>query len=121
MNRILKKNRQKRYDNYRCLFDHVRESDMINKVCKNLCDVTSAPLYFTIFVKDRLDLQKILAEEAIYAPVIWPVEDERVLVDDEVKYIYDHLLAIPCDQRYDESDMRRAVEVINNVRPLKKG
>ena len=44
----------------------------------------------------------------------WPVEDERVLIDEDVKYIYDHLLAIPCDQRYDEKDMQRAIDIINN-------
>lgn len=106
-------NKQKRYANYTYLFDHVKESDRIEKVCKNIANVTSAPLYFTIYVKDRPALQRILAQDAIYAPVIWPVEDERVLVDDEVKYIYDHLLAIPCDQRYNDADMQRVVEITN--------
>ena len=84
------------------------------KVCKNIEEVTTAPLYFTIYVQDRPALQRVLAQEAIYAPVIWPVEDERVLIDNDVKYIYDHLLAIPCDQRYDTEDMQRIVTIINN-------
>ena len=70
--------------------------------------------YFVIYVNNRAVLQRQLAQDAIYAPVIWPVEDERVLVDDEVRSIYEHLLAIPCDQRYDETDMQRVVEIINN-------
>lgn len=106
-------NKQKRYANFTYLNDNVQEGERITKVCKNINDVTTAPLYFTIYVKDRPALQRALAQDAIYAPVIWPVENERVLVDDEVKYIYDHLLAIPCDQRYDEADMQRAVEIIN--------
>ncbi len=106
-------NKQKRYANFTYLNVKVQEGERITKVCQNINDVTSAPLYFTIYVKDRPALQRALAQDAIYAPVIWPVEDERVLVDDEVKYIYDHLLAIPCDQRYDETDMQRAVEIMN--------
>ena len=106
-------NKQKRFVNFTYLNDNVQEGERITKVCKNINDVTTAPLYFTIYVKDRPALQRALAHDAIYAPVIWPVEDERVVVDDEVKYIYDHLLAIPCDQRYDETDMQRAVEIIN--------
>jgi len=107
-------NQQKRCANFFYLYEHVQESERVTKVCKNINDVTTAPLYFTIYVKDRPTMQRVLAQDAIYAPVIWPVEDGRVLVNDEVKYIYDHLLAIPCDQRYDETDMQRVVEIINN-------
>ena len=107
-------NQQRRFVNYTYLYQNIRESDKVAKVCKNIDEVTTAPLYFTIFVQDRPSLQRPLAQEAIYAPVIWPMEDERVLINDEVKYIYDHILAIPIDQRYDERDMQRAVEIINN-------
>ncbi len=110
----LEKNQKRRFDNYTYLFNSVQESEKITKVCKNKSDVTTAPLYFTIFVQDRTGLQHILAQDSIYAPVIWPVEDDRVLIDDEVKYIYEHILAIPCDQRYGEEDMLRIVEILNN-------
>lgn len=110
----LEKNQRSRFDNYTYLFNNIQECEKITKVCKNMSDVTTAPLYFTIFVQNRPALQSILAQDSIYAPVIWPVEDESVLIDDEVRYIYEHILAIPCDQRYDENDMCRVVEVINN-------
>lgn len=110
----LEKNQKCRFSNYTYLFNNINESPKIIKVCQNMADVTTAPLYFTIYVQDRPVLQRLLAQDSIYAPMIWPVEDERVLINEEVKYIYDHILAIPCDQRYDENDMRRAVEIINN-------
>ena len=113
-NENLEVNQQRRFVNYTYLYQNIRESDKVTKVCKNIDEVTTAPLYFTIFVQDRPSLQRPLAQEAIYAPVIWPVEDERVLINDEVKYIYDHILAIPIDQRYDERDMQRVVEIVNN-------
>ena len=106
-------NQHRRFENYSFLFKNVHESKMVEKVCKNLHEVTTAPLYFTIFVQNRSTLQRLLAQDAIYAPVIWPVEDDAVLINEDVKYIYDHLLAIPCDQRYDEKDMQRAIDIIN--------
>ena len=109
----LEENQRRRIANYSYLFHRIHDGESITKVCKELDSVTTAPLYFTIYVKNRVCLQRQLASDAIYAPILWPVEDERVLINDEVKYIYDHLLAIPCDQRYNEKDMQRAVEIIN--------
>lgn len=110
----VEKNQKSRFSNYNYLFNNIKESLKVTKVCQSMADVTTAPLYFTIYVQDRPALQRLLAQDSIYAPVIWPVEDERVLINEEVNYIYDHVLAIPCDQRYDENDMHRIVEVINN-------
>ena len=106
-------NQKSRYSNYTYLFHNIKESKDIIKVCQNINYVTTAPLYFTIYVNNRSSLQRKLAQDAIYAPVIWPVEDERVLINEEVKYIYNHILAIPIDQRYNESDMQRVTEIIN--------
>lgn len=104
---------RKRLSNYAFLFNNIIKSEKYYFVCDDLEKVTTAPLYFPLYVKDRRALQKVLIENRIYAPVIWPVEDERVLVSDDVRFIYEHLLAVPCDQRYDEADMQRVVEVIN--------
>jgi dTDP-4-amino-4,6-dideoxygalactose transaminase len=106
-------NQQRRFDNYSYLFHNLYESSKVAKVCHDLKEVTTFPLYFTIYVENRRELQRLLAQDAVYAPVIWPVEDDCVLINDEVKYIYEHILAIPCDQRYDENDMQRVVDILN--------
>lgn len=105
---------QSRIHNFAFLYQHIQDCDKVKKVCQNLADVTTAPLYFAIYVDDRSRLQRLLAQNAIYAPVIWSVRDEKLLIDEEVRYIFGHVLAIPCDQRYNEDDMRRVVEIINN-------
>lgn len=107
-------NQKKRYKNYTFLFHNICESNKVKRVCPYLTKVTTAPLYFPIYVQNRSELQGLLAQKAIYAPIIWPVEEERLLINAEVKYIYDHLLAIPCDQRYDMDDMQRVLSIINN-------
>ncbi len=103
-----------RIRNFAFLFRHIQDCDKVKKVCQNLIDVTTSPLYFAIYVNDRSRLQRLLAQNAIYAPVIWSVRDERLLINEEVRYIFSHVLAIPCDQRYNEDDMQRVVEIINN-------
>ena len=105
-------NQERRYANYVFLLNGLKAVDGCEMLCDNLAEVTSAPLYFMIYVNDRSDLQRDLAEQHIYAPVIWPVVYDEVLINDTIKYIYDHILAIPIDQRYDKHDMGTIVDVI---------
>ena len=73
-------------------------------------DRTISPLYYPIYAEDRSRLQKYLAEQNIFAPVLWdiPVEvTEEMSV--QTQYIYDHILALPCDHRYDDKDMHRII------------
>lgn len=108
-----KRNQSRRMDNYLFLHNHLKGNAKYRPVCDDISQVTTAPLYFTVFAEDRKSLQKLLAENRIYAPVIWPVEDKAVLINDDVRYIYEHLLAIPCDQRYDTEDMQRIVGIFD--------
>lgn len=115
MNEVDKDRCQKqRFENYYFLFDYLKDIEDIELVCNDLKVVTTAPLYFTFFVKDRKALQNTLAKEHIYAPVIWPLMLEEVLVNDTIKTIYDTILSIPIDQRYDQSDMKKVVETIKH-------
>ena len=108
----IQQNQKRRLENYEFLHDELINVRGCQIVCDNMEEVTSAPLYFMIYISDRSDLQRKLAEQHIYAPVIWPVVYDEVLVSDTIRYIYDNILAIPVDQRYDESDMRKIVEII---------
>ena len=105
---------RKRMQNYMFLFDNIAENECVEFVCKDKNRVTTAPLYFVIYSPFRKELQKELAEQHIYAPVIWPVYYTEVVVDDTIKQIYDTILAIPVDQRYGWADMKRITEIINN-------
>lgn len=72
-----------------------------------------APLYFPIYVDERQKLQKILIDNNIFAPILWPIPSEvEENMDGDVKYVFEHLLAIPCDQRYSTEDMERIFRCI---------
>lgn len=103
-----------RFENYKFLFHNLKDNGHFKLACTNLEEVTTAPLYFVIFVQDRTTLQATLAAEHIYAPVIWPVPNDDVLINETIKSIYDTVLAIPVDQRYDLTDMAKIIKLINN-------
>lgn len=71
--------------------------------------ITNAPeistLYFPILVKDQGFVQKELAKLGIYCPVIWPVPEEALGVCEVAQFTADHMLGVPCDQRYTPEDM----------------
>lgn len=75
----------------------------------NIC-----PFHFTVLVKDgRSALQQYLASNDIYATVIWRCPNEfEQLIDDDARYIYEHVLCFHVDQRYDEKDMDRIINVL---------
>lgn len=66
----------------------------------------AAPLYLAVCAGDRDGLQAYLRERNIFAPVLWPPgeENEGCLTEKE-RRVYDHLLALPIDQRYGQEEM----------------
>ena len=60
----------------------------------------------------QYSLQTAPSAQHIYAPVIWPVSYDEVLINNTVKDIYNTILAIPIDQRYNQEDMDKIVRII---------
>lgn len=85
-------------------------------------DETEVPFYFPVFVQiDRIGLQKYLADNNVYATVIWACPDIFINLIDEVSdRIYKEILCIPCDQRYTEDDMTYIVNLIMNYNEEKR-
>ncbi len=64
-----------------------------------------APFSLPILVENRDEFQHKLAQNGIYAPVIWPICYEARKVCPVSAYVSDNMLSIPIDQRYDWDDM----------------
>ena len=99
----------KRKENYKILFQSLQEP------IKPLFELENnvVPLYFPILVEDRTPLQKHLVNNAIYAPVVWPKDEQQPTQCEGAENAYKHLLCVPIDQRYNTDDMNRIVSVIN--------
>lgn len=102
-----------RIENYKVLFENIRDSNNVERVNKEIGNLTTAPLYFPLYVKNRESLQRYLASKHIYCPILWHYNSDSVLVNREVKYIYDHIMVVPLDQRNDRVDMERVASEIN--------
>lgn len=73
----------------------------------------AVPSHFVLYAEDRDNFRRYLDERDVHSTVYWPVGP---LVDlnghNTARYIYDHIVALPCDQRYTSSDMDRIGEVL---------
>lgn len=104
--------KQKRNDNYQYLYERLTGKTQFMPILKRDCEEAS-PLYFAVYAKDRADLQKYLVERDIYAPVLWPIGRENAeCLTQEEQYVYNHMLALPMDQRYGLSEMEHMADIL---------
>lgn len=106
----------------RCDFEYIKERRKKNYqyLANNLTTILGkledeeVPLYFPMLVdkKIRKDFQNYMAERKIYCPVIWPKYDKLKIEKYKCNEIYDEIICIPCDQRYDEKDMEKIKKAI---------
>lgn len=73
------------------------------------------PFLMPLLVTERRkELQAHLAKNNIYATVIWGCPSEfKDILDENDKYIYNSILCLACDQRYNEDDMKHIINTID--------
>ena len=99
----------RRRNNYQYILNNILHKD-ITPIFPQL-PTNVVPLYFPFYTKNRTALQKKFAENRIYAPIIWPLSTV-VEKTTNSNYIYESILCLPIDQRYDLSDMERITSII---------
>lgn len=100
--------RRKRNDNFRSLHERLGE---YNPLQIDLSAV-DGPLCYPFITKEA-GLRQELINERIFVPTYWPDILSR---EDEGSYEYwmvNACLALPCDQRYDKSEMERILAIVN--------
>lgn len=111
---------EKRRNNYLRLYDGLKQLKSIACIFVKLHE-QEVPLYFPIYVKKsgtRNIFQTRLAEKNIYCPIIWPQYIKSEFLDADSQYIYDHILCIPCDQRYGEEEMNYIIKTMHELEEL---
>ncbi len=106
--------KRRRFDNYKYLYNHLTSVNNIELPERKLEEITCAPLFFPVYVKNRAEFQRRLALHEIYAPVLWPVHTSALLINNDIKCIFDEILMLPIDQRYGVEDMKRMINVIQS-------
>jgi len=86
----------------------------IRPVFRRLTD-EAVPSHFCLYAEKRDEFQKYLEEQHVHSSVYWPAGPLIHLEGhDTVRYIYDHIVSVPCDQRYTPDDMRYLAGILTN-------
>lgn len=94
--------------NARILYDGLKNISSIRFLFEE--EDMDCTLFVPIIVENRKrdDLRKTLTENEIYCPIHWPKPNA-----DCVSNLYELELSLVCDQRYNENDMKRIIEIIS--------
>lgn len=71
-----------------------------------------APFSMPILVENRDAVQRQLAQKGVYAPVLWPANENARNVCEVSAYVADHMLSIPIDQRYNYDDIEDIAKIV---------
>ncbi|MFR3763074.1 MAG: hypothetical protein ACLTXS_08185 [[Clostridium] symbiosum] len=106
----LKELKEQRRKNFRWLLENFSWSKDIYPVFTEL-PTGITPLFFPVYTRKRNIVQQFYLEKKIYMPIHWPkysgITEQTY---PKVQWVYEHILSIPCDQRYTEEDMQMICE-----------
>ena len=91
-----------RQNNAKALMNALKNSAKIT-ILQN--SVSLSNLYVPFLIDNRDTKQQELNRLGIFNTIIWPLSEEQMNVCNNSKYIVNHMLAAPCDQRYTVKDM----------------
>lgn len=78
--------------------------------------LAGAPFSLPILLDNRDILQSRFSKLGLYAPVLWPINEDAQKVCEVSKAFAEQMLSIPIDQRYDWNDIEQIAEIIiNNI------
>lgn len=102
----------RRKANYSVLMEGLKDIPCAMPVFTDLYNA-EVPLYYPIYVKNRSDFQRYMCENRVYCPIIWPrPADVDKWLCHSSHDIYDNILCVPCDQRYQEEDMNSIIKKV---------
>ena len=100
---------QQRRENYLYLESQLKDS---NRLHLTLSD-DAVPMVYPYYNEDK-DLKNRLITEKVFVPTYWPNVFEWCKPQDWEYKFAEHAVFIPIDQRYDQSDMQRIIEIIKH-------
>lgn len=97
---------QRRQENFKYLFERISAMTSVKPVCSDVSRFSSAPFYLHIYADDRERLRQFLQSYGIVTWVYWNKPKNLGQLDEDSEYIYNHVLSLPCDQRYTLREMK---------------
>ncbi|WMM24329.1 hypothetical protein RBU61_15550 [Tissierella sp. MB52-C2] len=102
----------KRRSNFQILSDGIKNINYVEPLFHELVE-DICPMYYPIYVNaNREHVRQELIKNKIYCPIHWPIPRQ---INNKSLGIYNKILSIPCDQRYEDDDMKRILSVLENL------
>lgn len=111
---IVENVRVARKSNYSNLYEAIKDIDSI-RVLFAPSECNQAPFAMIICAENRSEVQAAMAKVGVYAQVLWPLKDRAKEICKVSKYMEEHMLAIPIDQRYFYDDIMEMGHRINEA------
>ena len=108
-------NCEKRIRNFRIIYEGISHLTTVKPAFDTIGRLQAVPLSFPVYAKNRSRFIAYLRANGIRTQILWtkpPYIRRHVTADETTESVYRHILSLPCDQRYDENDMRKMVAVI---------
>lgn len=96
---------QRRMRNEYVLREGLKRLPHVKELMEQIEDVV--PLFIPIYVNNRDEVRRAMFDAGIFCPVHWPNQQTE-----HAQALAQHELSLIIDQRYDEADMNRIVEII---------
>lgn len=109
----VKQLKDRRRKNFMIIADGLSGNNDIKPIFETLSS-GEVPLYCPLLCKNRAQIQTLLAQNNVFAPIIWRKAECCPAIDADSDYVYENILCIPVDQRYDVDDMERVIGVLNH-------
>lgn len=97
---------RRRKENFEYIFRRIEAFSTMCAVCSDFSRFNSVPLYFHIYTEDRSKLSKYLMTKGVATLINWNRPKCFGVLDEQTEYIFQHILSLPCDQRYTQDDMK---------------
>ena len=96
---------QQRLRNAHVLRERLKHIPLVKELMEQSED--AVPLFIPIYVNNRDEVRRAMFDAGIYCPVHWPNQQTA-----HAQALAKHELSLIIDQRYNEADMNRIVEII---------
>ena len=96
---------QQRLRNAHVLRERLKHIPLVKELMEQSED--AVPLFIPIYVNNRDEVRRAMFDAGIFCPVHWPNQQTE-----HAQALAQHELSLIIDQRYDEADMNRIVEII---------
>lgn len=108
-------NFERRIKNFRYIYQGIKGLKTVKPAFDCIERLQSVPLSFPVYVKNRSSFSRFLKSKGITTQLLWskpPYIKANTGTDETTEFIYNHILSLPCDQRYDLEDMKKMVSII---------